>query len=172
MDTRTLLQQNAKFAHDILDATLGEVTDDQARWTPEGKANCVAANYAHLAVTEDFFVNGMVFGKPALATTTMEGKTGFSEPPPQGDWSEWARTVQIDVPALHAYGKAVFANTEANIASLTDDDLNRTTDLTAAGFGNIPLPLFLTIFTGVHTGMHTGEISTLKGLQGMQGYPF
>ena len=83
-----------------------------------------------------------------------------------------AHNVQIDVPALRAYGKAVFANTEASIANLTDDDLNRTIDLTAAGFGNVPLPLFLTIFTGVHTGMHTGEISCLKGLQGMQGYPF
>jgi len=172
MDTRTLLQQYAKFAYDILEATLGEATADQARWTPEGNANSIAANYAHLVTGEDYFVNMMAQGKPLLMATTMEGKTGLSEPPPQGDWSQWARSVHIDVPALRAYGQAVFANTDTFLASLSDEDLNRTVDLTAFNFGQMPLPLFIIIFVGGHTNMHTGEISCLKGLQGMRGYPF
>lgn len=172
METRALLQQYAKFGHDLLEATLGEVTTEQACWTPEGKASSVAANYAHLVTGEDFFVNTLAQGKPPLMATTMEGKTGLSEPPPQGDWSQWARSVQIDMSALRAYGQAVFAATDAFIVGLSDEDLNRTIDLTAFNFGEMPLPLFITIFVGGHMNMHTGEISCLKGLQGMRGYPF
>jgi hypothetical protein len=169
---RVLLQQYITFSHDTLEATLGEPTADQARAMPAGRANSIAANYAHVVTSEDYFVNAMAQGKPPLMATTMAGATGLSEPPQQGDWSEWARGVEIDMPALRAYAGAVYANTDAFLASLSDDDLDRTIDLTAIHFGHVPLPLFLTIFVGGNIVMHTGEISYAKGLQGLQGYPF
>jgi hypothetical protein len=102
----------------------------------------------------------------------MEGKTGLSELPPRGDWSAWAKTLQVDLPALRAYQRAVFANTETIIEGLSDDDLNRVVDMTAGGFGQVPMPLFLLMFAGGHANMHAGETSALKGMQGLQGYPF
>ena len=172
MDMRVLLQQYITFSHDTLEATLGAVTADQARSVPEGRANSIAANYAHVMIGEDYFINTMAQGKPPLMATTMAGAMGLSAPPPQGDWSEWARSVEIDVPALRAYGRAVYANTDAFLASLSDEDLDRTIDLTAFHFGHVPMPLFLAIFVGGHTNLHTGEISYAKGVQGLQGYPF
>ncbi len=172
MDTRTLLQQYVSISHNILDGTLGDTTPEQATRQPGGNANSIAANYAHVVMAEDFLISNVGFGKPPLFATTMEGKTGLSEPPPQGDWSEWAKRVQIDFPALRAYGQAVHANTDALIAGASEEDLSRDLDLTSFNFGHMPLGVFIALFAGGHTNLHTGEISCLKGLQGMKGYPF
>ena len=57
------------------------------------------------------------------------------------------------------------------LAGLTTADLARTVDLAIVGYGQVPLPLFILTFVGGHAAMHTGEISCLKGLQGLRGYP-
>ncbi|MDQ6833795.1 MAG: hypothetical protein M3008_10370, partial [Chloroflexota bacterium] len=94
-----------------------------------------------------------------------------NEPMPQGPFDEWSRTTQFDVPALRAFGKAVFANTESYIASLTPEDLDREIDLTSWGMGKVPLGVFIGGITLANTNWHCGEISLIKGLQGMKGYP-
>jgi hypothetical protein len=172
MESRTLLQQYVGISHNVLEETLGETTPEQATAQPSGNANSIAANYAHVVTAEDFLINNVGFGKPPLFATTMAGKTGLSEPPTQGDWSEWAKRVQIDFPALRAYGQAVHANTDALITGASEEDLGRDIDLTSFGFGHMPLGVFIALFAGGHINMHTGEISCLKGLQGMKGYPF
>lgn len=171
MDTCTLLQQFVKGQHDWLEATLGEVTPDQVHWAAQGNASSVAANYGHLVWSEDILVNSVANGKPPLCSTTLDGKTGMSELPTMGTWGEWGRRVQVDVPTLRAYAQSVYANTDAFLAGLTEADLNRNVDLTAFGFGQIPLPLFIAGFVAAHTAMHAGEISCIKGLQGLRGYP-
>ncbi len=172
MDVKTLVQEFVKSSHGIYQSTLAGLTQEQADRQPGGACHSIAADIAHLATAEDFLINGLGFGKQPLALSAMEGKTGLSELPPRGDWGAWAKTVQVDLSALRAYQQAVFANTEAIIEGLTDDDLNRVVDMTALNFGQVPMPLFLLMFAGAHTSMHTGEISALKGQQGLQGYPF
>ena len=88
----------------------------------------------------------MLKGGVPLWDSSWKGNMGLSEPrPPRGQpWEDWARRVRIDMPKLREYAKAVFA--------------------ALVGF-----------FLGVmctHCANHTGEISTLKGLQGLKGYPF
>ena len=96
--------------------------------------------------------------------------------PGSPDWSEayaaWARRVQIDLPALKAYGRAVYAATDAYLESLTDIDLDRELDLSAVGFGKQKLSWMLNFLVLNHIGTETGEISALKGIQGAKGYPF
>lgn len=171
METIALLQAYVKGAHDWLEGTLGDATSAQIHYAPQGNAASVAANYAHLVTSEDFLVNSIANGKPPLMVTTMEGKTGLSELPPQDDWADWARRLQVDVPALRAYAQAVYANTDAFLVGLTAEDLGRNVDLSIFGYGHMPLPLFIAMFVAGHANMHAGEVSCLKGLQGLRGYP-
>ena len=56
-------------------------------------------------------------------------------------------------------------------ASLTPEDLDREIDLTSWGMGMVPLGAFIGAITLANTNWHCGEISLLKGLQGLKGYP-
>jgi hypothetical protein len=170
MDAVTLLVQQAKSAHEWLEGTVGDVTPEQVHWAPENGVN-LGAQYAHIVLGEDFLINHMVKGDAPMASTSWAGKTGLSEPMPQGPWSDWGKSVKIDMPALRAYGQAVFANTESYIASLTPEELDREIDLTSWGMGKVPLGVFISTIPIANTNCHCGEISLLKGLQGLKGYP-
>ena len=105
--------------------------------------------------------------------------SGVSEPMPMPgspDWSEayraWARRVQVDLASLKSYAEAVYAATDAFLASLSDADLDRELDLTAVGFGQQKLSWILNFLVLNHIGTETGEISALKGIQRVKGYPY
>ena len=170
MDAASLLQQLAVSAHQWLESTVGEVTSEQAHWQPPKGVN-IGAHYAHIVNGEDVLINEMAKGEKSLAATTWEGKMGLSEPLPWGPLDAWSRSATIDMPTLRAYGQAVFAGTEAYIGSLTADDLDRPIDLTGWGMGMMPLGTFIGAFAIGNTNWHCGEISFVKGLQGLKGYP-
>jgi hypothetical protein len=172
MDAVYLLQQEVTAAHDWLESTLGDVTPEQVHWRPEGGLPPLGAHYAHIITVEDFLINGVIKGGAPLLATTWEGKTGLSElPPGPVAWDEWGRTVRIDLPALRAYGRAVFASTDDYLATLTPVDLDRELDLTSLNAGTPLLGVFLGTIVISNVNWHSGEISLLKGLQGMRGYP-
>jgi hypothetical protein len=167
-----LLRAQFKGAHDVLEATMQDVTATMAHWSPPGVANPLGATYGHVVAAEDAILNGMAEGAAPLIASSWAGKTGLSEMPPLGgSWSEWGRRVQVDLPTTRAYGQAVYADTDAYLASLTDADLGRTVDLSAMGLGQQGLGWLLSLMINNVT-WHTGEISCLKGLQGAKGYPF
>lgn len=170
MDAVTLLSQQACGTHQWLAGTLGDITSEQAQWAPEGGMS-VGAHYAHILSTEDTLINAVIKGGAPMAATDWAGKTGLSEPIPRGSFGDWSRTVTIDLPALRAYGQAVVENTEAYIASLTPKDLDREIDLTAAGLGKVSLGFFISGIVLGNANWHCGEISLLKGMQGLKGYP-
>ena len=171
MDAITLLSQQIRRAHEIVEGTVADLTPEQAHWPPAGKALAAAPLYVHLASGEDLFLN-MMTGRQPLAMGPYAGKTGASEPHPMGGYEEWAGRVKVDLPQLQEYVKAVFKNTEDYVASLKPEDLDREIDLTSAGLGKMSLGAFITITAVIHPSNHIGEISCLKGLQGAKGYPF
>jgi uncharacterized damage-inducible protein DinB len=171
MDAVTLLQQQIKSAHEIVQGTVADLTAEQAAWTPAGKAMSVAPLFVHLASGEDMFLN-MMTGRQPLAQGPYAGKTGASEPHPMGGYEEWARRVKVDLPQLNEYVRAVFKNTEDYVATLKPEDLDREIDLTNAGMGKMSLGAFITMTSVIHPSNHIGEISCLKGMQGAKGYPF
>jgi hypothetical protein len=170
MDAVTLLTQQARGTHQWLEGTMGDINSAQAQWAPEGAVSA-GAHYAHIVNGEDALINAVAKGGAPMAATDWAGKTGLSEPIPQGPFSDWSRTVTVDLPALRTYGQAVFANTEAYIASLTPDDLDREIDLSALGIGKMSLGYFISGIVLGNANWHCGEISLLKGLQGLKGYP-
>jgi len=171
MDAVTLLMQQAHGNHQWLEGTVGDLTSEQAQWAPQGSVSA-GAHYAHIVNSEDMLINAVAKGGAPMSATSWEGKTGLSEPIPRGAFDEWSRTVTIDMPALRAYGQAVQANTEAYIASLTPEDLDREIDLTGIGLGKVSLGFFIGGITLANTNWHCGEISCIKGQQGLKGYPF
>ena len=169
MDAIAQLRQDFKSAQNFLEGTIQGVTDAQAHERPAGAAHTIAVNYAHVAFAEDGIVNGLVRKGAPLFAGRFAGKTGASEPPPPGPvWGDWSKGVRIEMGSLREYANAVFAETDAWLASAKPEELAATVDMGPAGQWTVSALL------GVMVGnrwMHTGEISCLKGLQGLQGYP-
>lgn len=110
----------------------------------------------------------MLKGGPPLMATSWAGKTGISEAPPEGpEWFDWGRRVKVDTSKLHNYGQAVFASTDAYIASLKESDYSRIVQTPA---GQMSVLQMVTIVSH-HMRDFAGEISCLKDLQGLKGYP-
>ena len=172
MDAVSLLSQQVRTAHEVVEGTVADLTAEQAHWNPAGKAIAAGPLYVHVSAAEDLFLN-MVVGRQPLAMGAYAGKTGVSEPHPMGGgYEEWAQRVKVDLPQLREYVQAVFKNTEDYVAGLTPEELDRELDLTNAGLGKMSLGAFITVTSVIHPSNHIGEISCLKGLQGAKGYPF
>ena len=167
----SLLRAQLKQAHGWLEATMADVTLELAEDQPPGKPNPIGAQYGHVLTAEDMFVNAVIGGGAPLLASTFAGRTGMSEPMPLNPaWDEWARRVQIDLPQLREYAQSVFAATDAMLAAMTDDGLDRSVDLGIPGarptsVGKLLNNLLLNAYS------HAGEISCLKGMHGQRGYP-
>jgi len=176
----SLLREQLKGLHEILEGTVADVTEEQAHWIPPGMALPIGATYAHVVTSEDGVVNGMFRGGDPLFASAWAGKTGLSELPPAQDpkkpgfpdWSGWGRTVKVDLPALRTYAQAVYAATDDFLASLRGKDLDRPVDLSALGLGKSTLIFLINAGILGNGFTHCGEIACLKGLQGKKGYPF
>ena len=168
------LREQLQGAGSLLESTMDGVTREQAHWQPHGTANPIGANYAHAVLSVDMTVHALLQGKPQLASGEWAARTGLSELPPgegaPGAWGEWARRVQIELPALRTFAQAILAAADAHLSSLDDAALSRAVDLSAMGFGQPTVAWLLgTVIQNVN--LHCGEISCLKGLQGLPGYP-
>jgi hypothetical protein len=169
--TLALFSRLFQTSHGWLEGTIEPVTPEQAAWAPAGAATPIGAQYAHILFSEDFLIGGAIRGGAPLAMSTWQGRTGVSEPPPAGEWAEWARRVEVDLPAARQYAQAVYGATEAYLASATEEDLTRGIDLSAFGFGVQTVEYVLNNLH-INAAAHCGEISCLKGLQGAKGYGF
>jgi hypothetical protein len=176
----SLFREQIQAAHQLVEGTIANVTPEQAHWSPPGIAVPLGASYAHIVISEDGTVSGLLKGAAPLFASSWAGKVGVSELPPMmnpekvgfPDWSGWSRRVRVDLAALQQYAKAVYAATDGYLASLTDKDLSRSVDLSALGLGKSSVSYILINGILGNAFSHGGEISCLKGLQGVRGYPF
>ena len=72
---------------------------------------------------------------------------------------------------VRQYAQAVYAATDAYLAALHDGDLAIVINVPVPGMGSMPQGVFLSILLA-NCNNHCGEISCMKGLQGLKGYPF
>lgn len=171
-----LLKDQLENTRETFEGTVEDITPEMLSPDPGGKALPLGATWAHLVFSEDVIVQGMMQGKAPLHVTTWEGKTGASAPMPAMDenWSQnneaWSKSVVIDLPQFRAYEQAVYAATDAYVASLKDEDLEREVDLGHEGKRTLA-HLFSSFVIG-HTNNLAGEISVLKGIQDKKGYQF
>lgn len=153
--------------------TMDGVTNEVAHRQPGGTAHPIGSRYAHMVVSEDMMINGLLKGGAPLFATDLAGKTGLEDPQAAFITTlEWAQSVQVDLDALNNYAQAVYEATDVYLAMLNEDDLARTFDLTEQNLGTMSLGAFLISFVLSHVRDIMGEVSALKGVYGMQGYPF
>lgn len=170
MDAVYLLRQMVTQAHELLESTVGDVTPEQAHYAPPGRALPIGAAYAHVLFSEDLLVQAALRDQPPLYQSGVA--TGASEPMPNflaGEWdgyADWTRRARFELPQLREYGRRVYAATEDYINTLTEEDLNREVE----GWGTVAH--LITRAVAAHADNLAGEISAVKGLQGLQGYPF
>ncbi len=181
MDTTytDLLRDCLKNSHETLEGTMQGVTDEVAHYQPAGKALPIAAAYVHAIVSEDLLLNMMVRKTPSLLDTGWAEKLGTNAPHPAMDetWEttfpEWTKNLKVDLAAFQQYSQAVYAQTDEYLASLKDEDLMTIkADLSAWGMGEWTLAKFVIRMLNSHIDSITGEISAIKGVQGLKGYPF
>jgi hypothetical protein len=157
-------------AHKLMEATLGDATREQLHYAPSGRALPVGAAYAHVIYSEDILVQQAKGEKPLFESGVA---TGASEHHPNflhEDWNQyadWTRRVRFDLPQLRTYAQQVYANSDAWLATLTEADLDKPDE-----FLHQSLAHLITRALIAHVDNLTGEISAIKGVQGMQGYPF
>lgn len=170
MDAISLLREQLKEAHDLLESTVGDITEEQLHFAPGGRALPIGAGYAHVIFSEDISVQQLLKGEKPLYETGVA--TGASEPMPnfaRGEWegyADWTQRARFSLAELRAYAQQVYAATDAYIASLNAQDLDR-----ESPFGR-SIAYFISRAIIAHADNLSGEISAAKGLQGLQGYPF
>lgn len=163
-----ILGAQLKGAHELFAATLSGLTPAQAHHDAGGLTVPIVAHFGHVIVFEDMIVNGLLKGGAPLMAGTP---TGFSAlPPQQPPWDAWGRAVKVDMDKAMGYAMAVGASSEAYVASLSDADLGKPLDLSMIGVGMQTVGFMIgALVLNLH--VHTGEISCLKGLQKLKGYP-
>jgi hypothetical protein len=171
MDSISTHREALKWAFELLEGVMEDVTQEQVDWIPPGIANPLGAIYAHALGELDTAVNMLVKGGQPLYATSWAGKIGFDEPRWDMDL-EWARRVKVDLPVARRYARALYESVDAYIASLSEESLDRQVDLTEQGLGVRTVSWCLNALVTSHINNMAGEISTLKGIQGAKGYPF
>ncbi len=158
MNTVELVQFSLGAAFDILSSVTADLTQEQADWRPPGTANTIGSIYSHILTYVDYYVrNYFVEGKPQ--PVTVESRPA----------ELWMQDVQVDLSELHAYADQVRSTAQNWLSSLAPEDLERR-ELTTAG--EINLGQAVELFIIWHINAHCGEISALKGCQGLKGYPW
>jgi hypothetical protein len=172
------IRAQMKSAHWLLEETMSDVSDEMLHFSPPGKALTIAGAYVHYVSEEDWMIHSLFQGGTPLMAGPWAGRTGVSEPHPGpgDDWetrfAAWTRRVRVDLPAFRAYAKAVYAATDAYLATLADSELSREVDLSAMGMGKQTVGFVLDNALLGHAYCHCGDISAIKGVQGKKGYPF
>lgn len=174
-----MLRQSLQDAHETFEKTMDGVTTEVAHFQPPGKALPIGAAYAHTVVSEDILLQNWVRKEKSLLESGWETKMGLSEPHPAMDsnwetnYTAWVKNVTVDLDKLRAYGQAVYKQTDDFMATLNDQDLiDMKVDLSAMGEGEWPLGRFIIRYLLSHVDSLCGEISAVKGIQGLKGYPF
>ena len=166
MDVRTMLQQQMQAMHDTMEAAIGDCPGEVvARSLPGSTINSIGAVYAHTVFSEDGLLNGLIRGqKPVYYAGDWAQKIGLEMP--QGTQEpNW--NVTFDVGLFREYASAVYRATDEYLSSISDEELARIID---AGFAPpMPVSSFVANILAWHVATHQGEISALKGVQGLDG---
>jgi hypothetical protein len=170
MQSPAVFQMMFQLAHEQLEAVMADVTSEVAHYLPAGVVSSIGAQYIHAVTSEDAIVNAILKQGAPLMATEFAGRIGSTEAPQLFTWGEWGRTVKADVAQAKAYAQGVYASTQAYVATLTPEAVGEMLDLTQMGMGMVPRAGLL--YQALQQILiHTGEISTIKGLQGLKGYP-
>lgn len=155
-------------AHMMFDAVVAGMTATQASYVaPGSKLASAATIIAHAVFSEDAMVAEAAGSPRTLESGDFGTRTGIVVPP-GAMLPAWDGEFQFD--ALLDYAAAVFQRTTDFLASVSASRLD---EVVASPMGHgATVARFLAGAGAIHLAQHTGEISALKGVQGIRGLPF
>jgi hypothetical protein len=198
MNRIELLQFSLGAAFDVLGQVVSDLTQEQADWLPPGTAVPIGALYWHAvgysdelvhdycmvpfkSVTQQEFAEAKLAKRdlgmgqtPLRHSAGWQAKVVLALPPENPEDPFWdlravREGLRVDLAALHEYAQATAGALQRAVAALTPEDLERTI---ATPIGDYAMDRFLALFVIWHINAHCGEISAIKGCQGLQGYPW
>lgn len=175
MTTLELLRINLSTSHDAFSKTVADMTQENADYVPPGIMHPIGERWAHLVMAEDMLLHNFVTQATPLFAQDWAGRTGFAADITMliAQTSDAARAFRVDdLNALREYMRAVFENTQSFINNANPELLETNVDMSVIGYGQVPFPVWFSTFIVGHIHDVMGEISALKGLQGLKGYPF
>lgn len=166
MELIDFIRAQCDSALENINRSLEDLNDEIVRWEPGGTANSIGRILAHLVTGQDLLVGDKLKGGTALHVQGWAEKTGIPADRTQiWDGKGWS----LNLDAFRAYHAAVDAQSRDYLAALTPADLDRQ----VAWIRGPEQPvsrLFQVIFIN-HALGHCGEMSALKGIQGLKGLP-
>jgi len=161
-----MLRAQMAEMHRYLDMAVGDCPTEMAgKRLPGAKINSIGAIYAHCIFGEDGLLNGLIRGgAPVYYAGGWAQKIGI-DMPKGGLEPDW--TPNVDLGLFREYAAAVHKSMDDYLAGATDDDLARVVN---PGFAPpMPVGTFIGGLLLWHVATHQGEISALKGVQGIDG---
>jgi hypothetical protein len=166
LDLIEFLRAEAQEGQRMLDIALTDLEEGVANWQPPGTANSIAQLLAHVVTGQDRAVNLVLKGgQPVFQAGSWAAATGI----PEERGAIWRKDWRLNVASFCEYRAAVRESLEDYLSSIDLGTLER--EFPWAGGNQSGWWLARTIFIN-HVLGHAGEISTLKGLQGLKGLPF
>ena len=164
MKAKDYARSQVEGALDFMAMCAKDMDEAQYNHKPAGTTNSAAKLHAHALSGADFFVTVVLAGKPSK-WPEFASQTGL----PENQREIWGSDATISLDVMQAYAEAIKGPTLEYIDSLSDEDLDREFDTRFAGTQTVAWVLQL---VGSHTIGHAGEISAVKGTQGLKGLPF
>jgi uncharacterized damage-inducible protein DinB len=170
LDAITILRAQLKNVHDLIEFAMNDLSFEQLHHRHDGSTiSSIATIYVHVVQGEDALMNKLVREQPMLHEREgWQEQVGFGYEQYLDKIAEAVSGNSLD--AFRDYAQAVYAETDAYLATLSEADLDR--PVTFGPMGDFPLGIFLANFVSWHMHQHAGEICALKGCLGGQGLPF
>lgn len=164
MDSITYARKSLEQAFKLFNIVADGMTDEQYNWEPQGTANSIARSHVHAMSSVDFFLNGTLKGGE-MAWPAFAAANGL----PANPMEIWSFPSAIPLASMKEYGANVQQSVLEYVSSLTEADLDRVVD---TSFFGQQTTAFLIQLAGTHSMGHGGDMSAVKGLQGLKGLPF
>ena len=167
MELLEYLRTSVKAVDEMVETAMQDLTDEVVNFEPGGTSNTIAQLLAHMVSGQDAVINERIGGGRSLHESGWAEKTGIPLDRPQ----IWQRDAwKLNLAGFDAYRKEVAQRSEAAFEAIKPEDLDREIEW-ARGPSRSLSTTMQVIF--INHGMgHCGEISAIKGMQGLEGLPF
>jgi uncharacterized damage-inducible protein DinB len=166
MELLDYLRTSVKSVNDMVETAMQDLSDEVVNFAPGGTANTIAQLLAHVVSGQDLLINDKIGGGRSLHEMGWAVKTGIPlERPLIWQREGW----KLDLAGFDEYRREVAKSVERTFRFMKPADLDR--EVSWVRGPDRPLALMMqTIFVNHGLG-HCGEISAIKGMQGLKGLP-
>jgi hypothetical protein len=163
-------RETLDLVHQYLEAPIADCSPETLVHTfPGATIGSIISIYLHALESEDWCIQELIQGKQKLVVAGKYYEKWGLPPAGSAEELDWTN-LSVPLEAVQAYGKEVYAATDAWLATATDADL----DKEIKWFNNQTHSAAWVIADTIHVHLpfHAGEISSLKGVMGLKGLPW